>query len=372
MIAVYFLCLLLALGLIFFVAYPLVIYQDSKMEAQVGGFGSEQEYREALGIRDLLVKSLVGIPVQDPLVDGKSQELKIDALTTVCWQLKKSGFSYLPDPKSLLTLLLIFGVWLLNPLGERALAQAAPSGDPHAGVTLPGLSQVGNHTFSNVHQFALYPKLGELGVQYLTVFSNPKPGSDLELSLPFPDGFSGVQFAQENILLLPKTPEAPWPRILIPRAAEQVELQADFWLPAPFGTHDWKFEEMNLPPIQGTMVFLLRQSEGTFRRFLESFMTAPNVYPPRIYQFSADFKSGISEDKLNPQDPNYRLQLKAPKEVTQYFLRQSPNPAPYPSFTVKGLVPSRWPLYLGAAAFGAILFAFVGFLAVRQRSVPIS
>ena len=388
------LCLALSILLGFYVVAPLVRnYRGVPSESVNGsevrqsldgnivsavlfkGFTDENELRQTLQLRDHLLQYLIYGRSGSEAVNSLSRQMVLDAVVSLCERLKMADILALPEKvskpavtKILLVLAGFFGSLSVNdgglfknPLLSQAHAQAqeqaqpqAPQAESTSARRMPGLLQQDGIQFASVHQFVLSPRLGKLGVYYLTAFPNPEGLTEVVLGLPFPQGFTDLKISSQDAVL--ETGNRGYPVVRLPLKSTSVtELRAEFSLDAPFGTFDWKNDVV--PQLPGTILILMPEYQSALRNMTESWFPGFNLWPARIVGVPESFKSVRRKEEYDPSEQNYQLLMRLPPEYTRNVIRTAEQPSAYPEFSVVGIVPSRVPLYLLAALMGSF---FVG------------
>jgi hypothetical protein len=365
---VLFLSLLLCIALALFVLAPLATGEESISATSLKGFADEKELRQALGLRDSLLEKCVYGRTQEPLVDALDEREALEALVALCERLRTADLPYLPKSLSrtiavAFTAIVLGSASLISAPSSVALAQALPpeaSADPSASTPAssaeprvpPPVPAEGGAVFASLHQFVLSPREGRLHAYYLGLMNNVAGATELSLALPLPVGFEDLKISNMPQAVLEASGRA-WPVVRAPVKPGIVEVRAEFSLPAPLGSVRW--ENSGLPPLPGTLLFLMPEYQSLLRNITENVFPSFNVWPPRVVDAPAEFRNVRTQEQYDPADPNFHLLSRMPPEYTRNLVRVSDAPAPYPSFEVTGLSPTRVPLYGLGLLFGAFL-----------------
>ena len=369
------------------------------------GFADEQELRAVLELRDATLHKLVFGNSAHPALAGLNKENCFEVLVSLCLRLQRAELPFLPssvatpepdfahlkaaapstvtDQKTtsvgsagtVLTVLLAgFVAAAANMSAPSAQAQAlAPEhGQGHGqnqGQPQPGMPQIPpayitdkNIWVPQVSQFVLSPRMGELHVFYLGVFSNPQGASQARISIPLPQGFQNLKLLNLPNAVLSETSNG-MPVFEAAVAPGLTEIRAEFDLDAAFGKVQW--ENSAVPSMPGTTLMLLPEYDSLLHSAFETFLPDFNLWPARIADAPTDFRSTRSQEQVDPQDPNYEMLAKMPPQFTRNLVRSSAVPRPYPAFQVVGIVPSRTPLYVLVVLIGALLFSVAVYTIVQ-------
>ncbi len=377
------LCLLLCIVLGTFVLAPLVGSKESLVATALKGFADENELRQALRLRDALLEKCAYGTTAEKSVDALTEKDALDALVTLCERLRNAELPYLPPrivrsnsaPNLGALLFFLVGAAALASYmkGSVALAQALeaqPTDAPADETTRsdpripPPVSVEGGFLFPTLHQFVLSPRQGRLHAYYLGLINNVEGLATAKVALPLPLGFDELK-----ILNLPQGIVSPsgrsWPAVTTALRPGVMEIRAEFSIDAQFGTAVW--ENPDIPALPGTVLFLMPEYASAIRNLTENTFPGLNLWPPRLVNTPSDFKSVRTKDEYDPGDPNFNLLSKMPPAFTRNVVRTASTPAAYPRFEVTGLTPTRTPLFLMGALFGACL-AGAGAFAVSRKS----
>lgn len=348
-----------------FVLLPLLSAANQvEFEYSYRGFADEQEMRTVLDLRDAALHKLLFGKSAHPSLQLLNIEHCFEILVSICVRLQHAELPYLPEGEILenpalhptmpqmgaLQTCLIAGFIFAasNFFTQSVLAQALPPAKiPQAFVT------ESNTRIPQVSQFVLSPRMGELHVFYLGVFSSPQAIPDGKISLPFPLGFQNLKLSNLPNALFDETSRT-MPSFTSTIASGITEIRAEFDLNASNGKAHW--ENVNIPNMYGTTLVILPEYDGLIHNAVETFLPDFNFWPARIVNVPTDFQSTRTVEQFDPQDPNAELLAKMPPQYTRNMIRNSAIPRPYPSFDIVGLVPSRTPLYGVVIIFGSVLF----------------
>jgi hypothetical protein len=353
------LCLLLCLALGLFVIAPLVSTNETLQATALKGFTDENELRQALALRDALLEKCAYGTTGEPAVDTLREPEALEALVSLCERLRNAELPYLPA-RITRTVGLVLALWTcwgaLGAQPEVAFAQAqAPEANDTSSTQAripPPVSAEGGTLFATLHQFVISPREGKLHGYYLGLFNNADGLTEAKIALPLPRGFEELK-----ILNLPQgvleASGRSWPVVRTPVNPGVVEVRAEFILDATWGSAVW--ENADIPPLPGTLLILMPEYDSALRNLTENMFPSLNLWPPRVTNAPADFRSLRQQEEYNPEDPNYALLVKMPPAFTRNLIRTSAQPAAYPHFEVVGLMPTRMPLYVLGALFGTCL-----------------
>lgn len=133
------------------------------------------------------------------------------------------------------------------------------------------------------------------------------------------------------------------------------QLSVEFSLPAIYGEVQWLPSDLFVLP--GVAIFMMPEYNGGLRNLFSNFSDSVNIWPPRIVNIPENFKSFAGED---PFDNSSAIQLKA-KQVSRQLFRIGDSSSSFPTFDVKGIVPSRIPIYVLVVFFACFLFGIAVF-----------
>jgi hypothetical protein len=351
----------------------------------------EVQFRQMVHLREALVARLLGRTLPSAANAGTSpsspeslehvatltDEQALEALLRVCTVLKRLGLPHLPTLRHLVLAGLCSSVLLwqglmgavaqgqpMEPTQDSAPSAGDNSDNAHGGSrTLPGLVQNADGTsMSQVNQFVLSPDQGRVRVFYLALIRSEK-GEQVRLRIPSPDGATDFDFSGlQNATVEPDRPTEP-PVLNLPLQSGVNQIQGVFMVPASWGTLQWRSSFFQQLP--GVVLIIMPEYHDILSNLTQNGLNFLGWWPPRFAQTPADFELKRTLEQPNASDPNYARLKNPPNQFSYHLFRRADSNAPYPEFTVRGLVPSRTPGYLLIMTFGLIL---LGVLVVRMRA----
>lgn len=379
----------LALFLGFWVLGPLVRSEPENLALEVSE--DEAQFRDLIALRDGLLGRLLHAEV--PQESGQphypsetqqahasarepeapqakvaqlSDEQALAALVGVCRVLRRLGLPYLPSGRNLgplvMVLALLLGAFALRGVAAQAQPMAPgqdqSSTDAHASasaarsmpepVLLPDGTSLGQ-----VHQFVLSPDQGQMRVYYLALMSSPS-GGRVRLRIPSPDHASDFDFSSLPQAKFEAVRASEPPVLDLTLEVGLNRIQGLFTIPATTGRAQWSSSFFqSLPGV--TLIIMPEYHDVISKVFGDLPAAALGLWPPRFTTTPEGFDLSRTQEQPNDSDPNFRRLKNPPPQYSFQLFRRNFGDAPYPSFEVGGLAPSRTAGYLVVLTFGLVL-----------------
>lgn len=386
--------ILLSVFVVWMVTQPLFSAQNmDNFSASYKGFSDENELKQVLQLRDLLLARLVFGESNEERISVLSESDCFQALVSVSLRLQRAELPYLPESKIVtkgssesgriqfgviifISSLFVGAGLALSPSVTKAQEEVSPSTSQHQQPSsAPQIAPL--HLIEpgiyvpQVNRYMVSPGQGFALAHHLTAFSIPSDVvSEVTVVLPVPQTFTDWQLlAVRPESLQKQVVVESWhgqPALKVPSGTQGlvVDVNSEFRLEAFSGQVVWR--NSKFPDLPGEQVAILLEADGIIRRILGPLVERWNIWPPRFVPVGEGLKVMSREVAMNPEMPPRRVQI---------LSRQSEAQQPYIHFEIVGLPPNRLPLIIlgalvGASLLGVALVVFVRSVRWRIDSSP--